>query len=105
MDRYYTFKFCGPSRSALQSGRNPLHVNVINDAMSSVEPADPVTGFSGMARDMTGMAEHMKKAGYKTVFSGPARAPPSRTPPADRPPPPPPAPPPTNTSNPSHSTC
>jgi len=70
MDRYYTFKFCGPSRSALQSGRNPLHVNIINDAMSSVEKEDPVTGFSGMARDMTGMAEHMKQAGYKTVFSG-----------------------------------
>ena len=30
LDRHYAFKFCSPSRCALQSGRNPIHVNVVN---------------------------------------------------------------------------
>jgi arylsulfatase B len=30
LNQHYTFKFCSPTRSALQSGRNPIHVNVQN---------------------------------------------------------------------------
>ena len=30
LNQHYTFKFCSPTRSALQSGRNPVHVNVQN---------------------------------------------------------------------------
>ena len=30
LDRHYAFKYCSPSRSALQSGRHPIHVNVMN---------------------------------------------------------------------------
>ena len=26
LDRNYAFQYCSPSRSALQSGRNPIHV-------------------------------------------------------------------------------
>jgi arylsulfatase I/J len=28
--RHYVFQYCSPSRSALHTGRNPLHVNVLN---------------------------------------------------------------------------
>ena len=30
LDRHYVYKFCSPTRSAVQSGRNPIHVNVLN---------------------------------------------------------------------------
>jgi arylsulfatase A-like enzyme len=30
LDSMYAFKYCSPSRSALQTGRNPIHVNVVN---------------------------------------------------------------------------
>ena len=30
LDNHYVFKFCSPSRCALQTGRNPIHVNVQN---------------------------------------------------------------------------
>ena len=30
LDRHYAFKYCSPSRCALQSGRHPIHVNVMN---------------------------------------------------------------------------
>jgi arylsulfatase I/J len=63
-------KFCSPTRSAIQSGRNPIHVNVQNVGPTYVNPADPVAGFSAIARNMTGMAQHMKGAGYATAMVG-----------------------------------
>lgn len=36
------YKYCSPSRSALQSGRNPYHVNPLNAAPDISNPADPV---------------------------------------------------------------
>jgi hypothetical protein len=35
-----------------------------------VNPLDPVAGFSGIARNMTGMAVHMQAAGYATAAVG-----------------------------------
>ena len=70
LDQAYSFKFCSPSRSALQSGRFPTHVNVLNDDMTIFNPKDPVSGFAGIPRNMTGMATHMKSAGYATHQTG-----------------------------------
>jgi hypothetical protein len=42
------YKLCSPSRCALQSGRNPIHVNVLNSPIVQHNPADPVGGFQGM---------------------------------------------------------
>ena len=70
LDQAYSFKFCSPSRSALQSGRLPTHVNVLNDDMTVYNPKDPVSGFAGIPRNMTGMAQHMKRAGYVTHQTG-----------------------------------
>jgi arylsulfatase A-like enzyme len=39
---------CSPSRCALQSGRNPIHVNVLNNDIRAHNPADTVGGFQGL---------------------------------------------------------
>ena len=70
LNQHYTFKFCSPTRSSLQSGRNPIHVNVQNVGPDHSNPADPVSGFSAIARNMTGMATHMKAAGWATAAVG-----------------------------------
>ena len=56
LNRYYAYHICSPSRSALQSGRLPVHVNTQNAAMSSVNPKDPVSGYAGIPRNMTCVA-------------------------------------------------
>jgi arylsulfatase A-like enzyme len=70
LERHYAFKYCSPSRSALQSGRDPIHVNVFNYLPIMHNPADPVSGFSAIPRNMTGIAELMRKAGYSTAMAG-----------------------------------
>lgn len=47
LTRFYAFKYCSPSRSAFISGRNPIHVNVVNGQTTLQNPTDPVSGFSG----------------------------------------------------------
>merc|ERR1719506_710533 len=54
LDRHYAYMFCSPSRSAVQSGRNPIHVNTINGAPNIRNPADVVSGYAGIPRNMTG---------------------------------------------------
>jgi len=70
LDRHYVFKFCSPSRSALQTGRNPTHVNVNNYMPIMHNPADPVSGYSAIPRNMTGLATLMRRAGYSTAMAG-----------------------------------
>ena len=74
LDSMYAFKFCAPSRSAIQSGRNPIHVNVQNYQptvwASDAPQRDPVSGFAGIPRNMTGMATMLRTAGYHTAFVG-----------------------------------
>jgi hypothetical protein len=68
-----------PSRSALQSGRNPYHVNNLNAKPDISNPDDPVSGFAGIPRNMTGIATKLKAAGYATAaFGAPMPAPPFR---------------------------
>jgi len=66
LDRAYAFKYCSPSRCALQSGRNPIHVNVLNDDMTIHNPKDPIGGWAGLARNFTGIASKLKTVGFKT---------------------------------------
>jgi len=71
LDRNYAFKFCSPTRSAIQSGRNPIHVNAQNVGMQRFDPTHPLTGIAGIPVKMTGMATRLAEAGYKhRVFSG-----------------------------------
>jgi len=70
LDRHYVYKYCSPTRSAVQSGRNPIHVNTVNLAPTIYNPDDPVSGYAAVPRNMTGMAEHMLRAGYQTHMYG-----------------------------------
>ena len=73
LDRHYAYKFCSPSRSAIQSGRNPIHVNVQNYQPVVWNPSnsDPNTRFAGIPQNMTCMAEVLRRdANYKTHFCG-----------------------------------
>ena len=70
LSHHYVFKYCSPTRSAIQSGRAPYHVNVLNAAPDVWEPANPAAGAAGMAREMTGMGIKMAAANYSTHFFG-----------------------------------
>ena len=72
-DQYYTHQYCSPSRSSYQTGRMPIHVNVLNDDEAVWNPADPVSGFAAVPRNMTGIATKLKQAGYATALFGKVR--------------------------------
>ena len=48
LGRHYMHAFCSPSRSAIQSGRAPLHVNAVNSHWYVSNSGDPVGGFAGV---------------------------------------------------------
>jgi arylsulfatase I/J len=62
LTRHYVHQMCTPSRTSVQSGRLPVRVNT---GLGS--PCDDNTGIP---RNMTGFAEHLQRAGYKTHFAG-----------------------------------
>ena len=70
LERHYVFKYCSPSRCALQSGRNPIHVNVLNTPPTQHNAQDLVSGQQGMPVAMTGIAEKLASAGYHTAAYG-----------------------------------
>ncbi|CAE7803063.1 Arsb [Symbiodinium sp. CCMP2592] len=70
LDRHYSYRICGPARSALLSGRLAPHVLVKNVAVTAQNPEDPVSGFAGIPRNMTGMGAKVKAGGYKTFYTG-----------------------------------
>ena len=70
LDRHYVFRFCSPSRSALNTGRNPIHINVLNSDLTLVNEADPVSGFAGLPRNVTALPAMLAKVGYSTVHAG-----------------------------------
>lgn len=70
LDRFYTFQFCSPARSAIQTGRNPIHVNVQNVPPEYVNPKDAQGGVQGIPVNMTAMASLLKRGGYRTHIVG-----------------------------------
>ena len=74
LDQHYAFKFCAASRSAIQSGRNPIHVNVQNYGPAIWDYTNPDGDrneiVSGMPLNITTMGKLMKDAGYSTHFFG-----------------------------------
>ena len=70
LDQHYVYRFCSPSRSALISGRLPIHVNDKNQNLDPYNPNDPVSGYAGIPRNMTGIATKLKEAGYATHMVG-----------------------------------
>ena len=61
LERAIAFKYCSPSRCALQSGRNPIHVNVHNDVFGN---------NTGIPPAMTCLATKLKGASYRTIAAG-----------------------------------
>ncbi|CAE8634104.1 unnamed protein product, partial [Polarella glacialis] len=53
LERHYAYKICAPSRASLQSGRLAVHVNTVNTGVTVQNPADPVSGYAGVPRNMT----------------------------------------------------
>mmetsp|Transcript_29342 Transcript_29342/g.68075 ORF Transcript_29342/g.68075 Transcript_29342/m.68075 type:complete len:689 (+) Transcript_29342:92-2158(+) len=70
LDRHYSYRICGPARSALLSGRLAPHVLVKNVAVTASNRDDPVSGFAGIPRNMTGMGAKVKQGGYRTYYTG-----------------------------------
>ena len=70
LSRHYAHKICSPSRSALLSGRAPIHVNVQNLPPEVRNPEDPVSGYQGIPLGMTLVSEVMQNAGYRTAMVG-----------------------------------
>lgn len=66
LDQHYAYYICAPSRSSLISGRLPIHVNYADVSPDFYNPKDPVSGFMGIPRNMTGIGTKMKEAGYAT---------------------------------------
>ena len=70
LQRHYVHKFCSPSRCALQSGRSPIHVNVLNNDMRNYNANDAVSGYQGIPPNMTTIAAKLKGVGYQTHAVG-----------------------------------
>jgi len=70
LNRHYTYHYCTPTRSSLQSGRLPVHVSWGFDDPLRVNLEDPITGMSGIPRNMTGIAEKLREGGYRTHITG-----------------------------------
>ena len=70
LDRLYVHKFCSPSRSSIQSGRLPVHVNVINSDITQFNASDPQGGAQGVPEAMTGLGEVMRRGAYRAHFTG-----------------------------------
>eukprot|EP00413_Alexandrium_margalefii_P010937 CAMPEP_0204530748 /NCGR_PEP_ID=MMETSP0661-20131031/10787_1 /ASSEMBLY_ACC=CAM_ASM_000606 /TAXON_ID=109239 /ORGANISM="Alexandrium margalefi, Strain AMGDE01CS-322" /LENGTH=677 /DNA_ID=CAMNT_0051536853 /DNA_START=48 /DNA_END=2081 /DNA_ORIENTATION=+ len=70
LERHYSYRICGPSRSALLSGRLGSHVLAKNVAVTAQNKDDPVSGFAGIPRNMTGMGAKVREGGYRTHYVG-----------------------------------
>ena len=70
LDQHYVYKVCSPTRSSFLSGRLPIHVHLGGTNKTVYNPKDPVSGFDGIPRNMTGIGIKMKEGGYATHMVG-----------------------------------
>ena len=70
LNRAYAYHMCSPTRSSLQSGRLPMHVNVVNSNPTIYNASESSGTGAGIPRNMTTVATKLRDAGYKTVMAG-----------------------------------
>jgi len=70
LTRFYAYKMCSPTRSSLQSGRLPLHVNIVNKNAAVYNESESTGTGAGIPRNMTGIATKLRQAGYRTHMAG-----------------------------------
>jgi arylsulfatase I/J len=70
LTRFYAYKMCSPTRSALQTGRYSMHVNHANSNPAIYNPDIGGGTGAGIPRNMTGIATQLRKAGYRTHMAG-----------------------------------
>jgi len=70
LDRHYAYNQCSPSRSSIQTGRYPNHVNSANTDPLRYNPKDKIGGYPGVPPKMTMIPGKLKEAGYETAFTG-----------------------------------
>eukprot|EP01084_Bolivina_argentea_P003680 6923_1 len=63
LNRHYVHYVCCPTRTSFQTGRLPVHVNIVNCG-------DQCSSQSGAPENMTLIAKKMKQAGYSTHMIG-----------------------------------
>ena len=67
LDQHYAFRVCTPSRCSLLTGRLPIRVNDDRGIEPTYyNPKYPASGYQGIPRNMTVIAEKLKEAGYAT---------------------------------------
>ena len=71
--RFYAYHMCSPTRSSIQSGRLPINVNTENAGPTIYNPKVGGGIGAGIPRNMTCMAQKLKKAGYHTAIVGKVR--------------------------------
>jgi hypothetical protein len=73
LDRFYTYKYCSPTRSSFLSGRLPIHNTQINIGggvhFVQMEEAGPEY-FSGVDYRMTILPKKLKEGGYESYAIG-----------------------------------
>jgi arylsulfatase I/J len=70
LNKMYGYSWCGPSRSALLSGRLPVHVNVNHSNPMAFIRSDPLSSGEGVPAGMTMIGTKLKEAGYSTHYTG-----------------------------------
>ena len=70
LERHYAYKFCSPTRSSLQTGRLPVHVNDQNAEPTVRNKNDTIGGYAGIPVNMTGIAQKLRSVGYRAHMTG-----------------------------------
>ena len=60
LDRNYVYPVCSPTRAALLSGQNPLHMGITG----------PIADYANLPPDLKIMPEYFKDLGYQTHIIG-----------------------------------
>ena len=63
LSNYYTQHYCSPSRSALMSGRYPIHDGLQHEVIHE-------DSAYGLSLDVTTLPQQLKRAGYRTHMLG-----------------------------------